>query len=156
MKNITFKNWWLVIVLMAGCTSGVEDLKIGEPFSQKQAAIDEWTLVQVRHVDELSALKPYANLTSMFTQTEATLVLSEGTFEYTQPAGPAFLANTGTWAFDDEEYPAEVILNGTQSLKLGAPIRSANDTLILKLERKCPANGQDRTVSSYQFVFKRK
>ncbi|MEQ9009148.1 MAG: hypothetical protein RLP12_14795, partial [Ekhidna sp.] len=74
------------------------------------------------------------------------------TFTYSHGSGPNFLDNSGSWAFDDDEFPTSVILNNSIELKLKEPVRQYSDTLILAVERKC----EEKTISSYEYYFKRK
>ncbi|MEQ9404826.1 MAG: DUF5004 domain-containing protein [Cyclobacteriaceae bacterium] len=143
---------YYVLFLLLGCTNPVDDLEIGEPFSQQEAVIDDWELRRVHHIDELDLNKPYTDLTELFTASAASLVIDESTFTYTQSSGPNFLDTSGSWEFDDEDFPEYMILNSGTQVRLGAPARSANDSLILVFERKC----EEKTVSSYEYLFIRK
>lgn len=146
MKN--YKT--LILIFLLGCSNSVDDLEIGDPFDQSTAIADQWTLRNVHHIDELDLSKPFTDLTTLFSG-NTQIEFDGSSFTYTHGGGPNFLENNGTWAFDDSEYPEFVTLNQSTSLKLGAPIRASNDTLILLLQRKC----DERVISSYKYLFTR-
>ncbi len=140
------------MVGLIACTNPVDNLEIGEPFDQSEAILDQWVLVRVHHIDELDLNKPFTDLTSLFTATASEIEFTSSSFTYTHGSGPDFLESDGTWQFDDENYPEYLSLNQTTQLQIGQPIRTYNDTLVLKLERKC----EEKTVSSYEYLFTRK
>ncbi len=148
MKN--YKIFILFIIM--GCTnSPIDDLEIGEPFNDLEAIAGNWSLDQVKQVDNLDLNKRSTDLTSLFTSTSAGIEFNGSSFTYSHGSGPNFLENNGNWAFDNEEFPEYVVLNSTTQLKLKDPIRSYDDTLVLIVERKC----EGKTISSYEYYFKR-
>lgn len=140
------------LIFLIGCTSTINDLEIGEPFDNAAAIVDQWDLVEVRHVDDLDINKRYTDVSNFFLASSAEIEFTESSFTYLHGSGPNYLEDSGNWAFDDPDFPEALTLNTSTELVLKEPIRSFSDTLVLILERKC----EEKTVSSYEYYFKRK
>lgn len=138
-----------ILIGFLGCDNPVDDLEIGEPFSQTEAIQDIWTLSSVRQIDELDLNKPFTDLSYLFVNGQ--LSISESSFSFSLDSGPDYFGTASSWEFDDETFPENVVLDGLTNLKLGAPVRESDDQLVLKLERTC----ENRVISSYEYTFTR-
>lgn len=138
-----------LLFLILGCNSPIDNLEIGEPFDKSTAILDDWTLRNVDHVDNLDLNKPSIDITSLFG--DGLLSISESSFSYSQSEGPIYLANSGDWSYDDADFPTFFILNENINLKLGKPVNSSSDTLILIFEKYCDT----KVISSYEYLFTR-
>lgn len=144
-KNIIY----CLLFTLLGCTNPVDDLEIGEPFSKVEAITDSWTLSSVLHVDNLDPAKSSTDVTSFMGS--GSLDISATSFTYAQSSGPIFLEETGSWSFDNEEFPIFFIQNSNTQLRLDQPINPSTTTMSLILERTC----EDKVISSYKYVFTR-
>lgn len=149
---------------VSGCKPEKE-LKMGPRASQLDGIAGTWVLVKTQQID--------VNVQLAFVESDTLLdisdVLIDGnpmeitfdktTFNYTIKSGACsdmFNAASGTWKFDDVNYPSQVIFNqGTspeKTLFLKHSIRPQDPYLILKANKLC---GGNRTVS-YHLWFTRK
>ncbi len=148
------KSFIYIMLALVACSNPVDDLEIGEPFSQSEAIQGSWVLVDVKHVDNLDAGKAFTDLTDMFTQNASSISFNGGSFSYTHGSGPNLIGSGSSWNFDDEEYPSVVEFDNGVSLRLGDPVKPFDDSMTLVFERTCPRDdGSDRVISSYELTF---
>ena len=150
------KSFIYIMLALVACSNPVDDLEIGEPFSQSEAIQGSWVLVDVKHVDNLDAGKAFTDLTEMFTQSTSTISFDGGSFSYTHGSGINLIGDGSTWNFDDADYPTYVQMDNGTNLRLGNPVRSYDQSVTLILERVCPNDdGSDKLISSYELTFNR-
>ncbi len=155
----------LVVVLLA-LSSCKEDIKpIGDPLSQVNGIADTWKLYHVNQVDELndksdnfidvSTIIMGATPAEITFNPDKTFTLNPGTMRN-------FLPVDGSWAFDDEDYPSQIILtdsNGETVLDMLSPVREKVDNR-LEVKYIRPINGcadleGKRGAVSYEYYFER-
>lgn len=119
-----------------------------------------WVLVQASQVDELSLIKETADITDFYaTGAAMPNITFNSNFTFTSDntgVAKTHFGNSGTWAFDNNDYPTKIILTytggGTDDLPLGATIRTTDKRLKIKQTINC---GTD-AVFSYLLEFERK
>lgn len=151
----------VLAVLLTACFP--DELKdIGLPFSKKEGITGEWKVISVTQVDEIAkkegATSFSIDLTDMFGFSDFEIAFNaDGTFSVNENPSPAFIDLSGTWAFDDDEFPKEVLLKAENSdevtsrfalHKVPAPGRN----LEIKFQR---LKGED-VVISYIYVLSKK
>lgn len=167
MKNIFTKIVLLFVaisVIIFSCTD--DDIPPqGEPFSQVIGIQDDWTLVSVKQVDELTGSADNTiDVTSMLVgSSPATITFTAS--DYTADAGSSkiFFPMNGQWAFDDNQYPTKITLSsgGEQAvLTMNAPVReNVDQTLNFKFTRSignCTTLEDGKTGAvGYIYEFKR-
>jgi Domain of unknown function (DUF5004) len=159
MKRISFK-YLLAMTALAMMLSACKPEKLVlDPAPSKLEGINgTFTLVQVVQVDENAApgTTDELNVSTAFIGTDApsiTFNSSAKTFTYNTGTSPDYLGASGTWAFDDDDYPSKVVMNnGTQyDLNLLHTIRPQDEFLEVELTRSC---GGAATLR-YQYKFQR-
>lgn len=117
---------------------------LGTPYSQVEGINDDWKLVGILQVDELTGgtLRQLDVSSLLLGGNPATATFSSGdrTFSATPNDSRIYLPSSGTWAFDDDTYPTKLILtdgNGNVSeLPLQRPARERVDqNLVVKFTR---------------------
>jgi tRNA A37 threonylcarbamoyladenosine dehydratase len=130
--------------------------EIYSPSSKLEGINDVWQLNQVKQYDPKNK-DLVVDVTDMFTESAIELNLNSADFTYAfNQSNPLYLGTTGTWNFDDNNYPTKVTFtNGAEvnTMKLLRTIRTVDPTLELELTRYC-AGGTASTV--YQLTFVRK
>lgn len=138
---------------------------IGEPFDKTQGlTATDWIISDVYLVDESNPAKPEKDLTTYFTSSENKLEMSfgaDGTFQVTPGDGGNFFPENGTWSFDDNSAPTEIIFvdeNQVETIApLGGPTRISDAQLKINfVKRSCPDGSELKAVLGYRLVFNRK
>ncbi len=156
----------LFLLLFTQCKEEIKP--IGEPFSQLEGINDTWQLISIEQTDELDKgdANPLDVSAIMMGSQPARITFNSSDFTYSLAPGTMrnFFPTSGSWFFDDNDYPAAVTLENTGEqfeLKLQAPIRreSGEDELIIKYIRpigNCVEleNGLTGAVA-YQYTFLR-
>ncbi len=163
MKTFIGKFLLMSILLSTGviisCENKVDDLTIGEPFDQVEGMGGTWNLLEVKIIDELTIEKESMDLSAIFLSEPTTLSFDSETLTYTieTPSDvPNFLGEGGSWAFDNNDFPKKLMLStSTSNIELGAPIRTFDDKLIIKVTKTCIVNEKVKPVLSYQYEFER-
>jgi hypothetical protein len=153
------KSWPLIITLLtlfAACKP--EEIILDPPPSKLEGINGTFTLVEALQVD------PFViggdndlDVTQVFTTDGVpTLSFNSTNFTYTfnPGGGPDYLGGTGTWAFDNNDYPTLIAMNNGSAqldLKLLHTIRPQDEHLEVQYERACGGT----TSVIYQFKFAR-
>lgn len=159
MKN-TAK--YLVLLLLAGLVTMTackkEDLVLDPPGSKLEGINDTFTLTSVVQVDQLTtSFDNTLDVSSAFIGTDpATLTYKSSDFTWTYEPGdsPDYLGPSGSWSFDDNDYPTMISMvqgANTFDLTLLRTIRPQDQTLEFQLDRSCSGGPN----VSYQYTFTR-
>ena len=142
-----------------------EKKELGPKSSQLDGINGSWVLTRTDQIDvnvqlaftESDTLLDVSEVLLNSTPMEITFDKSSMLFNITSGNGSEmFLANTGAWKFDNNDYPSYVILNEgnvqQMNIKLIRPVRLQDRYLILKINK---FRGGKRTVC-YHLWFERK
>lgn len=167
MKNIIkpLTILTLLTIMIVACDP-VEYGEIGTPFSKTEAIEGTWGLTEIVQVDEAAreqgGMYTELDLTNAFNFTDYTITFTLDTdtlpleFSIDPGMAPNFIDTLGTWTFDDNDFPTEVLftqsdsVNVTSKLKLIAPPRDQNP-LRVKYQRYSGGN----LIISYQYSFEK-
>lgn len=153
------KFWTLLLLLGVGLAAcKPEDLILDPPGSKLDGINGTFTLSEVIQVDPFVIGSGNSlDITSVFTgggTPSISFNSSALTYTFVPQNGPNYLGNSGSWAFDNDDYPTLITMNdGTAQydLKLLHTIRPQDEFLEVQYERSCGT-----TVSViYQFKFAR-
>jgi Domain of unknown function (DUF5004) len=153
-------QYWTLLLLMVALLSACkpDKLVLDPPGSKLEGINDNFVLSEVIQVDPFVIGSGNSmDVTRVFSKgTPPTITFKSADFTYSATAGdgPDYLGASGTWSFDDNEYPTLINMNNGSSqyvLKLLHTIRPQDEYLQVQLERSC---GSTVTVI-YQFKFAR-
>lgn len=155
----------MLAIIFVACDP-VEYGEIGTPFSKVEAIEGTWKLSQISQIDEAAleqgGIYTELDLTDAFNFTDYTITFSLDAdtlpleFSIDAGAAPNFIDTLGTWTFDDNDLPTELLFtqsdstNVTSKLKLIAPPRDQNP-LRMKYQRFAGGN----LIISYQYSFEK-
>ncbi len=155
------KRSYIFLALLLGMLTSMTGCKeeyVLDPAPSKLEGINgTFTLTEVMQIDpntfgDLTSL----DVTSVFvgtTPAKITFNSDAGTFTYDTGTSIDFIGASGTWAFDNDEYPTKISMDAsgvTYDLALVNTIRPA-DNLAFQLDRSCGG----AVTSSYQYTFAR-
>lgn len=158
MKNIYIRFLLILIpgLLFGSCEE--QTYEFGEPFSKLQGINGTFVLSAVSQIDErTTALDNSLDISDFFIGvTPAVISFNSTDFTYTLNSGtsPNFLGeNSGSWRFDDNEFPTEIQLGSGNptSLLLNRTIREIDNTLEFQVSRFCSGTAG----VSYRYIFTR-
>lgn len=159
---------YLVLSFLVAFAFGCEDddiPPIGEPFDKAEGlAATDWIVAEAYLVDQSNPANPERDVSVFYTESENQLELSfdiDGTFEVVPGDGLNFFPESGTWSFDDPDYPRNLILVSPQGAEtiapLGGPTRISDQQLkIIFTKRTCTVDGEEKPALGYRLVFNRK
>lgn len=155
MKTLKVLLFALCIAIAApACKKKAKE--IYSPSSKLEGINDVWQLYQVKQYDPKNK-DLVVDVTDVFAESAIEMNVNSADFTYTfNQSNPLFLGTSGTWSFDNNEFPKQVTFtNGTDVnvMKLLRTVRTVDPTLELELTRYC-AGGTASTV--YQLIFVRK
>ncbi len=161
------KYIYLVIILIATFIISCKPVQygeLGEPFSKTDGIKGTWKVSELIQIDETAlaqgGLYTEMNLTDLFDFSNYTITFNvdnennPSTFSVDAGGAPSFIDTTGTWSFDDVDYPTEVLfslpdsIQTTSELRLIAPPRE-NTSLRIKFLRYSGG----KLIVSYQYTF---
>lgn len=160
-------NWkkYLGIAILGAITLSAcneEKPVLDAPYSKVSGMHGTWVIGGVVQVDEQTVLKDEVDLTNYFVTGSDLLAINFDSTDFTyvvqEGAGNNPFGLSGTWAFDDENYPSEVYLVNTGDtirMALGAPIREFDNTLTLSWERYCGDMETGAHILTYEYLFNR-
>ncbi|MEM0998116.1 MAG: hypothetical protein AAGN35_13595 [Bacteroidota bacterium] len=108
---------------------------------------DTFSLVEVKQVDNNGIGLTELDVSGLFIGTTPAVIAfnsANGTWSYNTGSSLDFLGGSGSWAFDNDEYPTKIAMNnGTDNydLTLVRTIRPAEQFLEVELTRPCGATG---------------
>jgi len=147
----------LIAILATGLTACQEDYVL-DPAPSKLDGIDgTFTVSQVMQLDpntfgEFNSL----DITDVFvgdTPAQITFDSESGSFTYETGTTIDFIGASGSWAFDNNDYPTKItMIEGVNTFDLGLvnSIRP-QDELVFQLDRVCGG----AVTTSYQYMFSR-
>lgn len=149
----------LILALALGFTACKKKEYVLDDAPSKLEGINgTFTLSKVMQVDQKTlSVDNTMDVSSVFigaTPAKVTFSSSDLTFSYDPGSSIDFIGASGTWAFDNNEYPTKVTMNsttGTYDLNLIRTIRPSDATLEVELDRVC----RGEVTSSYQYIFAR-
>ena len=162
-KLLSFLCFTMLLVAVVGCKD--DEAEIGEPFSKSEGlTAKDWVISEVFLVDESNPAKPERNISPFYTSGENLLAISfnaDGSFKVTAGDGLNFFPAAGTWSFDNNDAPKQIILVSTGGettiAPLGGPTRISDQQLKINfVKRSCPKDGEDKPALGYRLVFNRK
>ena len=146
---------FVLLIGIGGCKKKTRDLE--DPSSKLEGIQDVWVLDEVRQYDP-SNKDLIIDVTDVFkgsTPIELEFKSTDFTYSFNQN-NPLFLGNSGTWKFDDNQFPTQIEMSGdvgVQTVKLLQTVRTVDPKLRIQLTRYC---GGGTTSTIYQFSFVRK
>jgi len=165
MKNI-FKIAVVTAVIITSFGScKQEKQELGPKASQVEGIVNNWILTKVDQID-VNVELAFQESDTLLDVSEAILtsmpmeinISGDGTYTFTDGDGRNMFdsLNTGTWGFDNDEYPSMIVFNkGTNqesNYPLIRPVRPQDPYLAVKYNKFC---GDNRIVS-YHLWFTRK
>ncbi len=166
MKNIVILILCIMTISIWSCKTDNPDF--GEPFSKIEGIADDWELVQLKVTDMVTKNSNNSVDVSAFSigGTPATLTFSTD-FTFTGNAGTSkmYIPINGSWAFDNNDYPTQLILtaNATSyTLDLLAPVRERVDqylhfNFVKPYTLECvPADAETSGNIAYEYKFIRR
>src|SRR5690554_5260803 len=148
-KLYSFLCFTMLLVALVGCKD--DETEIGEPFSKSEGlTAKDWVIAEAFLVDESNPAKPERNISSFYTNGDNLLAISfnaDGSFEVSPGDGLNFFPNSGTWSFDNNDAPKEIILvssdGETTVAPLGGPTRISDQQLKINfVKRSCLKDGE--------------
>lgn len=144
------------LLLLTACEQ--QTYEFGEPFSKLEGINGSFALTSVVQVDERSTLLDNTrDISAFFIGSEPAVISfnsTDFTYSLTPGTAPNFLGETsGSWQFDDNDFPTEIQLGTANPLVLGLnrTIREIDNTLEFRLTRFCSGTAG----VSYNYVFTR-
>jgi hypothetical protein len=145
----------LFALVIAGTACEKTDVPpLGEPLSKVEGLSGSWTLETVQRFDqsEVDLSKASFDISDVFIRDDFRIVFkTDGTYTVETGNTPNYFGTSGTWAFDDNEFPTMVMLvngNGEDlTLRLNGPTRPVDQTLSFTLFRSCSGDG------GYGYIF---
>ena len=156
-----------VSLLISSCKTSTPE--IGEPFSKIEGLSDDWELIQLKHTDKLSkADENFVDLSAAFIGATPMQMSFSNDFTFSVSSGSSFNKfpmTSGTWAFDDNDFPTKVLISGngeTVELQLLEPVREKVDLFfhfewLRKYQEGCePLEADTEGQLSYTYKFERR
>lgn len=144
MKKLFNLRLLLILISLStvvGCKEE-QDLQLGEPFSKLDGINDTWILASIVQIDGLATdpTKRQLDLPEDFIGDSPMSITFDSTAgTYSVQSGNTILnllGDSGTWSFDDDNYPTSISFNGTV-WNLLAPTRRVDNTLKISTAHYC-------------------
>ncbi len=144
-----------------------ETYTLDPPGSKVEGISASWQINTVIQVDEIDLSKAERDLSDFYINEFSTALLeitfksSDMTFIITPgSSGRNYLPSTGTWSFDDDNYPSYIYLVDSDgvitTLKLQGPTRPQDQQLKFSFQRTCMLDGVETEYVGYRYEFNRK
>lgn len=148
----------LVLAVLVGLTGCKKEEYVLDPAPSKLEGINgTFSLAKVMQVDQLTFdVNNSLDVSSVFvgeTPARITFDSDAGTFSYDSGSTIDFIGGSGSWSFDNNDYPTKIMMNNgadTYEVTLLRTIRP-QDNLEFQLDRMCSGT----LVFSYQYFFER-
>lgn len=153
----------IAMVAIQGCKE--DEAEIGVPFDKVEGlTATDWVISEVFLVDETNPAKPERNISNFYTGGSDLLEISfkqDYTFTVSPGAGLNFFPDAGTWSFDRNDAPKEIVMVSTDGVTtiapLGGPTRISDQQLKINfVKRSCADGSEDKAALGYRLVFNRK
>ncbi len=155
MKNMFITAAVAFLLVLPACKKN--NLELNDASSKLEGIQDVWVLDEVKQFDPANK-DLVLDVTDVFkgvTPIELNVNSKDLTYVFNQP-NPLFLGSSGTWKFDDNNFPTQIEMTGdagVQTVKLLRTVRTVDQKLSIQLTRYC-GGGTPSTI--YQFSFVRK
>ena len=153
----------LGVLSLSSCKKTIEG-ELGEPFDKVSGMAGTWQLTTFSQTDLNNPIQEKRDLSRFYikdgiTPLEITFTKAGRTYETDIEFGKNYFGTSGTWGFDNEEYPSYLLLYGetdTLQFNLGSVVRSFDQTMSIELPRGCSLNKADAVPTVvYTFEFTR-
>jgi len=140
--------------------------EIGVPFSKIESIEGTWIATQVIQLDETAiaqgGLYTEMDFTDLYNFTSYAITFNldadtlPSSFSVETGGAPSFIDLMGTWAFDDNDFPSEILFtlpdsaSYTSKMRLIAPPRDQNP-----LRMKYQRFSGGKLIVSYQYIFEK-
>lgn len=141
ISNFTFFVLFATFATIVGCKEE-RDLQLGEPFSKLDGISATWKLVQITQTDGLATDPTKRQLVlpeDFLGDTPMTITFNSALGAYTAQSGTTILnlvGESGTWAFDDDNYPTAIAFDGSW-WSLLTPTRTVDNVLKIATDHYC-------------------
>lgn len=168
MKNLKTTQKSLIALLafallLPACKEKIEG-EIGEPYDKVAGMNGTWELTNFIQKDLNNPIKEERDLSSFYIQDgitplQLTFDSNDRSYDVALEVGKNYFGTGGTWGFDDDLYPSNVILfddTDTLQFDLGRMVRTFDNTLSIELPRGCDLGTADAVETVvYKFEFTR-
>ena len=154
---------FLALILASGCKKKIEG-ELGTPYSKVTGMNGTWELSKFVQIDLNNPIQEERDL-SQFYLVEGTEPFSltfdseDRSFSAQIEAGKNFFGASGTWSFDDDNYPSFLYIDNANELlefEMGNVVSEFDNELQLDLNRACIDGTAITETVIYRFVFTRK
>jgi len=158
----------MIIVLTSVFVSNCKKTYTLDPAGSKIEGINgAWELYSVIQVDEVDLAKSERDISKFYVGDgtievmKITFKSSDFTYEVTLgDTGKNYLPSTGTWEFDNNEFPKFIFLDDGEgnitTLSLQGPTRPQDQQLKFSFKRSCTIGGELTEYVGYRYEFNRK
>jgi hypothetical protein len=167
MKKTRYISLIIVVLataLLSQCKK--ETYTLGPPPSKIAGLNGDWKLYSVVQVDELSLAKGERNISEFYIDPDSTDVMqvnfNSDNFTFFISLGSIgrnYLPASGTWSFDNNDYPQYIYLEDEAgiitTLKLQGPTRPVDTQLKFSFQRSCIIDGEVKEYVGYRYEFNR-
>lgn len=163
MKKL--ESIFLIILFLLCFTCKKEEAPpIGDSYSQVKGIQDDWLLTKVEIVDEVADPETAIDVSDLMVgATPSEIHFTADTYTINPGTSRHFIPFTGSWRFNDNQYPTELILiDNTIEITLNhlKPVREIVDHILqykfLRLGDVCAREYQGKAVASYIYTYYRK
>lgn len=166
MKKIIIVALPLILLLgLNNCKK--KTYTLDPPASKVEGLGGDWELYSVVIIDEIDLAKAERDISQFYISDSSTSVLkasftsADRSFEITPGSmGKNYLPTSGTWSFDDDNYPSYIFLKDDDGivtrLKLQGPTRPQDQKLKFSFNRFCEIDAVDTEYVGYRYEFNRK
>lgn len=163
-KYFTIAFLFMTTIFLSHCVK--KDYTLDPPPSKVDGLNGTWKLYSVIQVDEVSLAKGERDISKFYIGDESIDVM-EVTFKSSDKTfvlvpgeiGRNYLPSSGTWVFDDDNYPQYIYLKDEggviTTLKLQGPTRPVDTELKFSFQRFCSINGLEQEYVGYRYEFNR-
>ena len=148
----------LIVIIVLGLAACKKERPVlNEPGNKLDGINANWELVEVIQVDEASISKDELDVSDIFLGNPLKIDINSTDFTYSvdNTSGPNYFGVSGTWEFDDNEFPTKVTFTTSTSKVIDLPlvttIRPQDTYLNFKIVRKC--GGDEEAYVGYKFKF---
>jgi len=148
----------LILVIQVSLVACKKERPELEPAGSNVEGIqDDWTLAKVVQFDEITLKE--LDVSSVYIGTDPMKINfkingTDTSYSVIKGSSINYLGSTGTWSFDDNDYPTKLILNiagNDNYMPLLRTVRPTSQSLEFKFTKICSG----KKVVSYKYSFKR-
>ena len=145
----------LILISFFSCKE--DELSIGPPSSKMEGIHDNFRLIEVIQVDELSSNKDEWDVSEVYIGNPVAEIAFDTlsfTYEFNPGSALNYIGTDGSWTFDDNQFPTKIIIDTggyLMDLPLLRTIRAVDNHLMFQVSRNCSGNNN----ISYKYKFER-